>query len=131
MATKTKKLRVLNEIYDSLPSVECKGLCWTTCSFINITPIEEVNIETATGKPVETILVPMIAGDGMTPMIKPTEAEKCPYLQLNRCSIYAQRPLICRIFGTAEGLRCRHGCKPSRVISDKDVSKILKQLVKL
>jgi len=131
MATKTKKLRVLNEIYDSLPSVECKGLCWTTCSFINITPVEEMNIEQATGKPVETILVPMLHGHGVTPMIKPTEGDQCPYLQLRRCSIYAQRPLICRVFGAAEGLPCRHGCKPNRVISDQDVNKILKQIVKL
>lgn len=92
---------------------------------------KHVAIEKATGKPVETVLVPMLHGEGMTPMIKPTAKEECPYLQLRRCSIYAQRPLICRVFGTAEGLPCRHGCKPSRVISDQDVNKILKQIVKL
>lgn len=131
MATKTKKLRVLNEIYNALPTVECKGLCWTTCSFIGLAPIEELNIEKATGKPVETILVPLLHREGDATMIKPTEKEECPYLRLNRCSIYEHRPLICRVFGTAEGLLCRHGCKPSRVISDNDVSEILHRISKL
>lgn len=131
MATKTKRLRVLNEIYDALPSVDCKGLCWTTCSFINITPIEQLNIEENIGRPVETVLVPLVIGKGVTPIIKPVGDDKCPFLVMKRCSIYASRPLICRVYGTAEGLPCRHGCTPTAVIKDREVNEIVHSLVKL
>ena len=43
--------------------------------------------------------------------------EPCALLVLGRCSVYDQRPLICRAFGAAEGLRCPHGCCPAELIS--------------
>ena len=43
------------------------------------------------------------------PMIR--EDLSCGYLTKDhRCSIYAARPLICRVFGTAKNLSCPHGC---------------------
>lgn len=32
-------------------------------------------------------------------------------------SVYEARPLICRVYGVAEGLRCEHGCWPEKVPS--------------
>lgn len=40
---------------------------------------------------------------------------KCQFLIDNKCSIYEDRPYICRIFATTKGvkeLECPHGCKP-------------------
>jgi Fe-S-cluster containining protein len=131
MATKTKRLRVLNEIYDALPSVNCKGLCWTNCAYINVLPIEVVNIEQATGAAPELIAVPNLVNGKPMPMIKPTAGDQCPYLIMRRCSIYERRPLICRVYGSGAGLRCPHGCQPSRVIPDQEVESAIRKIEKL
>lgn len=127
MATRTKRLRLLNEAYDTLPSVECRGLCWEACSFIPLEDVEVVNIETATGSPVKTI-------EYMSKrMLEPTgtSEDQCPYLQLRRCSIYDQRPTICRLFGIARGMECRHGCRPARIVERDEGHVLLNRIRKL
>lgn len=131
MATKTKRLRILNEAYATLPPIPCKGLCWESCASICVTEVEVLNIEEATGQRVETIQVPFSADADRTHMLAPTSAGTCPHLQLRRCSIHTARPLICRVFGVAEGLRCPHGCVPERVIPDAAVERLIQQLTKL
>ncbi len=135
MATRTKKLRVLNEIYAALPSIDCKGLCWNTCGYILVMPIEVQNIEARTGQPVDTVqLDPLGTGDlvcdGM-PAFRPTPEGACPHLKERRCSIHAHRPFICRIYGVGEGILCPHGCRPTRVAPRAEVEMVMKQIRKL
>jgi Fe-S-cluster containining protein len=40
----------------------------------------------------------------------------CPYLGKNGCEVYAERPLICRLFGTTPKLACPHGKRPDVMI---------------
>ncbi len=129
MATKTKRLRLLAEAYAEIPDVACKGLCWRSCSFINVEPVEVLAIAQATGKPVE-----LVDGPGDRPLLAPACADgTCPHLNMktNRCSIYAARPAICRAFGVAQGLRCRFGCTPTRTISDAAMGAIFRRIAKL
>ena len=44
----------------------------------------------------------------------------CPYLGKNGCEVYAERPLICRLFGTTPKLACPHGKRPE-VMIDPDL----------
>jgi Fe-S-cluster containining protein len=46
----------------------------------------------------------------------------CPYLGKNGCEVYAERPLICRLFGTTPKLACPHGKRPD-VMIDPDVER--------
>lgn len=113
--TKSKKLRVLREIYDSIPSAGCKGLCVSECSTIPVFDFELEQIEAATGRKLPT----MSAGDEIGGLLLGSEiGEPCPLLVMGRCSVYDQRPLICRAFGSVEGLRCPHGCRPDELVSD-------------
>lgn len=41
----------------------------------------------------------------------------CPYLGKNGCEVYAERPLICRLFGTTPKLACPHGKRPDVMIA--------------
>ena len=42
-----------------------------------------------------------------------TEAQYCPLLTAeNRCSVYDDRPLLCRLMGTVPGMACREGHTP-------------------
>jgi Fe-S-cluster containining protein len=47
---------------------------------------------------------------------------------LRRCTVYEARPLICRVYGAAEGLRCPHGCTPERVVPDVEVFEMLERV---
>jgi Fe-S-cluster containining protein len=40
----------------------------------------------------------------------------CPHLGGNGCQIYAERPLICRLFGTTPRLACPNGKRPATLL---------------
>jgi len=41
----------------------------------------------------------------------------CPHLGENGCQVYAERPLICRLFGTTPHLACPNGCRPAEMVA--------------
>lgn len=113
--TKSKKLRVLREIYASIPSAECKGLCVDECTTVPVFPFELEQLEAVTGRKLSTIP----AGTDIGGLLLGSEIGKpCPLLVLGRCSAYEHRPLICRAFGSVEGLRCPHGCRPAELVTN-------------
>ncbi len=114
--TKSKKLRVLHEIYASIPSPDCKGLCVEACSTIPVFPIELVQLEAVAGRKLPTVF----AVDTGTALLGSEIGDPCPLLVLGRCSVYDHRPLICRAFGSVEGLRCPHGCRPVELLTNED-----------
>jgi hypothetical protein len=40
----------------------------------------------------------------------------CPHLGAQGCEVYAERPLICRLFGTTPSLACPNGARPDTMI---------------
>lgn len=40
----------------------------------------------------------------------------CPHLGEQGCTVYADRPLICRLFGTTPRMPCPHGRRPETMI---------------
>jgi hypothetical protein len=51
----------------------------------------------------------------------PERADKtCQFADGGSCQIYQHRPLMCRLFGTVEDLRCPHGRGPLKVLSVED-----------
>lgn len=92
----------LERIYRSVPQVECKGLCHDTCGPIEVTSTERARIA-ARGvviPPADSALVNLLDNPGYT----------CPALVDKRCSVYEDRPLICRFWGAVQSLPCPHGC---------------------
>lgn len=49
---------------------------------------------------------------------------QCSHLIGGRCSVYDRHPLICRLYGTSELLRCE-GCTPERYLSEKETEEII------
>lgn len=111
--TKTKKLHMLREIYASIPSPECKGLCVDQCTTVPVFPFELEQLEQAAGRK-----LPTMPGDRLGGMLLGREVgDPCPLLVLGRCGAYEHRPLICRAYGSVEGLRCPHGCRPAELVT--------------
>ena len=115
--TKSKKLRILREIYESIPNAGCKGLCVSACSTIPVFTFELDRLEAVTGRKLPTVA----AGDDIGGLILGNDiGAPCPLLVMGRCSVYDHRPLICRAFGSVEGLRCPHGCRPDKLLSNEE-----------
>jgi len=49
----------------------------------------------------------------------------CPYIENERCIIYPVRPLMCRLYGAVEGLKCPFGCGPEKLLMDKEAGKMI------
>jgi Fe-S-cluster containining protein len=90
--------RALERVYDRLPRMECKGLCWFLCdgSFY-ASARERQRIAQKAGGPLK---------------VDPTRGLCSMLDEHGRCSVYELRPLMCRIWGMTERFRCPHGCIP-------------------
>lgn len=130
MATKTKKLRKLQAIYDQMPTVECTGACTDECTLIPMTPLEAEAMKKVSWRQIEfeewgdaghVVLIPDALGNRL----------RCPMLVNGKCSVYQARPFICRAYGVAAGLECREGCKVENPLTKEQAMKLLHQVSKL
>lgn len=86
----------LDEIYAAVPPMACRGLCVDSCDSQGVEEVETIRIELRHGVRVET------------------HTGRCPALSpFGRCSVYADRPLVCRLWGAVPEMRCPHGCEPT------------------
>lgn len=102
--------RALKKIYKRVPDCHCKGLCVQACGPVPFSATERAKVESLAPhgwidweNPVGTYIP---VSDENSDLI-------CPFLQQGKCSIYDDRPLVCRMYGAAEKLQCEHGCKPT------------------
>lgn len=103
--------RQVREVYDMVPEVVCRGLCHDTCTSVGATALERAVIRERHG----VDLGPTISSRQLAALDDRGQAPRCPALSaINTCSIYADRPLICRLYGADASLPCTHGCVPVR-----------------
>ncbi len=87
----------LDALYAKLPAMRCRGLCQAACGSIAMTATERDRITRRHG-----IRIPLAA----------VFPDHCPALVDGACSVYADRPLICRTWGMVPSMRCPYGCEP-------------------
>lgn len=108
----------LKKLYAGLPDIQCKGLCVNSCGPIGMARAEAERIADRVGCDVASL-----------PVIQPHTDLACPHLSRSgRCKVYDVRPLICRLWGVAEGMECPHGCKPSRTVDRAEGRALLARL---
>lgn len=117
----------LEQIYAQIPEIKCRGKCQTSCGPIGMSPVEAQIV----GK-VSAGSIRFRAYDEMV-MVENFDRQtmRCPALQNGRCSIYANRPLICRLWGVGKKMRCPHGCRPNRWLSDVEARTLLDAAIKI
>lgn len=93
----------IKRIYRSLPQVNCKGKCAEACGPILFSKAEEDRWRRRR----------------IDPPSFDTEAT-CTKLAHGRCTIYENRPYICRLFGVIQAMRCPHGCVPTRWVTEEE-----------
>jgi hypothetical protein len=120
----------LQVIYDKVPSVSCKGLCYGACGPVPATGPERDEIRKLTGRRVKTEpeLFQNQHPRGVR-ILKTSDDGTCGYLKKERCSVYAARPIVCRLYGASDGLRCEHGCWPDRPLSREEAMELIDQVM--
>jgi len=96
-----RQLADLDALYARLPAMECQGLCADSChTHVDASDAERTRLLRRHGLDLDA----------------PTPDGACPALSrsfgLGRCSVHADRPMICRLWGAAAAMPCPHGCTP-------------------
>lgn len=98
----------LDAVYARLPRIACKGLCADSCGPIILSPLEADRAKRA-------------RSDRLAPSTHSDTDVRCRYLTpARRCSVYAVRPLICRVWGLVKRMSCPRGCVPDRWLTDRE-----------
>jgi Fe-S-cluster containining protein len=111
----------LRKLYATLPTLKCRRLCSNSCR-------TKISMSTTERGRVERVL------DAELPeWMGRTVGAVCPLLDVNDCRVYGVRPMICRLWGLAESMRCPHGCVPSsgRWFSDVETMELLTRSFKI
>lgn len=109
--------RALRNIYSQIPDLHCKGLCANSCrTRIDMSTAEQERIERTIG---ESLPESMFQREGLV----------CPLLEDDRCTVYGVRPTVCRLWGVAESMPCRHGCTPDggKLLTDDEAMELMLQ----
>lgn len=88
--------RELDALYASLPKLACRGWCSASCGPLAMSVRERSRITEQARQPVSHDV-----------------SGTCSLLtDLQRCSVYEIRPMICRLWGMVERMPCPYGCRP-------------------
>ena len=109
----------LEDVYDRIPDVSCKGLCQDSCGPIAMS-VEEDRRVRERGFSIPTMVEGLAA-------IERGEDYYCPALVDGRCAVYEVRPTICRLWAATESMPCPHGCTPADALA-RDESHMLLRL---
>lgn len=112
----TEKLS-LADIYARIPDVHCKGLCQESCGPIAMSNDEDRRLR-ARG-----VTIPPMA-DAVESIERGADYW-CPALKDGRCSVYDDRPTICRLWGATTSMPCPHGCTPENALSQEEGYELL------
>lgn len=104
----------LAELYRAIPSFDCKPGCSDCCGPVPMAKPEWQAIK----------LAKRAAGQ---------DCLTCAYLVDGACSVYQDRPFLCRLFGatTDAKMACPHGCGPANPLSQKQASILTGRYAKL
>lgn len=95
----------LQQVWDRIPALDCRGLCADSCGPIDASTREKQRLR-ARG-------VRLPARAQALQVLHSTGSYRCPALtDDDRCSAYTDRPTICRLWGAIDALRCPYGCQP-------------------
>lgn len=99
----TKNSQKIQFFRERIPSFSCTPGCHDCCGPVTASSDEVSRLPIKTDQEHDEALAEL----------------NCPYLGENGCEVYEERPLICRLFGTAPSLPCPNKCAPAEMISPK------------
>ncbi len=93
-----KDAKAHRQLYAKIPRFKCIEGCTDCCG-----PVPWSSFE--------------LAAAGLTAPPPERADKQCQFALKGGCEIHERRPLMCRLFGTVEDLRCPHGRGPLQLLS--------------
>ena len=119
-------IKRIKRIWTKVPEVHCTGACYQACTNVPVLPAEAEYIEQKYN--VQLPMLPTHLGwilKTLGPAFDP-----CPFLVDRRCSIYEDRPFMCRAFGhDIDTLGCPHGCTVARELPASAFQGMVRDLI--
>jgi len=97
MSPNSQKIRFLRQ---RIPAFECVRGCHDCCGPVTASSEEMARLPLKTEAEHAAALA----------------ESSCPHLGKKGCEVYAERPLVCRLFGTTPRLACPNGKRPEAMI---------------
>jgi len=121
--------QVVERVWAKIPDMlDCKGLCHDSCTVISLSDAENTRIFKKHGFNLSGRIMSLLTRYRMV-----GGEIVCPALdkKTKRCTIYEDRPFVCRLFGTTKTLRCQHGCRPKKWLDPFEAIELQQELEKL
>jgi hypothetical protein len=121
----------LREIYAKIPELKCVKGCTECCGnpaepvkkgYLPFTPLFWSKIEAEN-------IRRYLKEKGIKERLVVNPLEPCPYIENGKCLIYPARPLMCRLFGVVEDLKCPY-VKPKSYITTQKANKLIQKVYK-
>ena len=109
----------LESIYSEVPKIACAKRCQAHCSLVVPYACVPVEVKALASQPL--------------PAIPAVDLLACTFLSGmgGNCTVYALRPLICRLWGVTQGMQCPHGCLPERLLTNHEARALLRRAAAL
>jgi Fe-S-cluster containining protein len=98
-----RKRVLLIELYAELPALNCKRLCAESCGPVAMGRVEWQSVCRALGE----------ERRGGLDLV-------CPILEDGLCAAHEVRPMLCRLWGLVETMKCPWGCVPERYLTAEE-----------
>ncbi len=95
--------RKLDDLRTRIPTFTCIKGCHDCCGPVTASSAEMARLPVKSEAEHEAALAEL----------------SCPHLGKRGCEVYAERPLICRLFGTTPNLLCPNGQRPVYMIDKR------------
>jgi len=103
----------LNKIYKKIPTLKCPPGCSACCGPVPLCSKEALILKEIVKNNSDKALL-----EGLDSFMTPIDSEmNCRFSSDKGCTVYGNRPFMCRLYGTVESLKCPIGCKPGRYLT--------------
>lgn len=112
-------MTAITDLYRPIPAFRCIEGCGTCCGVVPWAPEEFDRVRDRLPAGTE-----VMEADGCFIPIRP-KGTTCPFFD-HGCSVYSDRPFMCRLFGTARDrrLKCPHGRQPEKMLTPEKASRL-------
>ena len=113
--TDPERVEALEALYAELPELECRGLCWHSCGPVDMSITERERIADL------GVTIPGYTAEAAERYRATGQVDACPALgPFKTCGVHPARPMICRLWGMTETMRCPYGCRPTRELTETE-----------
>jgi len=114
-----------------IPTFQCKEGCHDCCGMV---PFSKDEWQRISLKAAELGVIPreILSSTDDTIFVPDIKLEEtCPFMENDGCSIYENRPFMCRLFGATEvsHLICPRGCKPETPLTESQTDVLMEERI--